>query len=117
MPARVLVDLHVVITESAVLVGQSAINQLFQLVDAERFELENLRARNERAVDVEEWIVSGRANQSQLSAFDSGTALFTAARSTSSSLKRSCTREYRGRARLMPVRLGPSQRQPRASPP
>ncbi len=70
--ARVGVHLHVVIAEAALGIGQGAIDQLFELLDLERFELENLGARDERAVDVEEWIVGGGADEAQVSALDVG---------------------------------------------
>src|SRR6266566_1646592 len=72
MPARVLVDLHVVISEAARFVDQCAIDQLFELLDAERFELKNLRTRDERAIHIEEWIVRGRADEAESSGFDVG---------------------------------------------
>ena len=72
MPARVVVDLNLVVSETAFVVSQRAIDQLFEFVDAERFELKNLRPRHERAVDIEKRIVSRRADQSQISAFDIG---------------------------------------------
>src|SRR6266436_3234715 len=72
MPARVLVQLHVVISEAALLVCQPAIDQLLQLLDAECFESENLRARHERTVHVEERIVSGRTDETKVSSFDVG---------------------------------------------
>src|SRR5437588_546248 len=46
------------------------INQFFQFLDPERFELKNLRARDKRTVDVKKWVVSGRADQLQISAFN-----------------------------------------------
>src|SRR6266496_2982840 len=67
MPARVLVDLHVVISEAALLVAQRAIDQLFEFLDAERFELKNLRTRDKRAIYIKERIVSGRADKPQIS--------------------------------------------------
>src|SRR5207248_8507726 len=70
MLARVVVDLNFVVSKAALFVGQRPIDQLFELINAERFELKNLRPRNERAVDVEKRIVSRRADQSQVSAFD-----------------------------------------------
>ena len=42
MIAGLFVDLHLVIPETALFIGQSAIDQFFQLLDPERFELENL---------------------------------------------------------------------------
>src|SRR6266478_777119 len=72
MPARVLVDLDVVISEAAFFVGQRAIDQVFELLDAERFELKNLRTRDKRAVYIKEWIVRGRADEAEISGFDVG---------------------------------------------
>src|ERR1700737_4876709 len=72
MFSSVLVDLNVVIAETAFFVRQRAIDQLFEFVDAERFELENLRPGNKRAVYVEKRIVSRRADQSQVPTFDVG---------------------------------------------
>src|SRR4029077_2737474 len=72
MPARVLVDLDFVIAEAALLVGERAVDQLFELFDAERFELKHLGARNERTVNVKERIVSRRPNQPKISTFDVG---------------------------------------------
>src|SRR2546421_4238158 len=72
MFSRVVVDLNFVISETTFFVLQRAIDQSLELINAERFELKNLRPGNERAVDVEKWIVSRRADQSQVSAFDVG---------------------------------------------
>src|SRR5213595_2141134 len=69
MPLRIVFHLYLVITKPTFLVGQGAIDQLFQLLDGERFELKNLRARNERTVDVKKGIVCGGADQTQISAF------------------------------------------------
>src|SRR4051812_36139445 len=70
MGARVDVDLDVVIAKAAFFVGQGAIDESLELLDLERFELKNLGARDERAVDVEKWIVSRGPNQPQVSAFN-----------------------------------------------
>ena len=72
MTASLFVDLHLVISQTALLIGQSAIDQFFKLLNPERLELENLRARNERAVDVKKRIVSRCADQPQISASTSG---------------------------------------------
>ena len=66
--ARVGVDLHFVIAEAALLVGEGAIDQLFELFDLERLELKNLGARNQRAVYVEKRVVGRGADQTQISA-------------------------------------------------
>src|SRR5215472_1140071 len=72
MAPRVLVQLYVLVSEAAFLVCQRAIDQLLQLLDAECFESENLRARHERTVHVEERIVSGRTDETKVSSFDVG---------------------------------------------
>src|SRR5438046_3404438 len=72
MAARFLVHLHVVISETALFVGQCAIDQLFELLNAERFKSKDLRARDQRAVHIKERVVSGRANQAKASGFDIG---------------------------------------------
>ena len=72
VPARVGVDLAPCIAEAALFVGQGAIDQFFELLDPERLELKNLRARDQRAVHVEKRIVSRRADQAQVSALDVG---------------------------------------------
>src|SRR5260370_36364071 len=72
MPASVLVDLDFVISEAAFLVGKRAVDQLFELFDAERLELKDLGPRDERTVDVKERIVRRRADESEISTFDVG---------------------------------------------
>ena len=72
MPARVRVHFDVVFSKAALFIGEGAIDQLLQLLDPERFEPENLRARDQRAVDVEERIVSRRTDQPEISSFDVG---------------------------------------------
>ena len=62
MPSGIFVDLDLVIPQAALFIRERAIDQFFQLPDTKRFELENLRARNERAVYIEKRIVSGRAD-------------------------------------------------------
>src|SRR5436190_1341149 len=47
-------------------------NALIESFDAERFKPKDLRARDERAVHIKERIVSGRANQAEISRFDIG---------------------------------------------
>src|SRR5437870_1084541 len=70
MLTGVLVHLHVVISKAALFVSECAVDQQFELLDAERFESKNLRARNERAVYIKERIVRGRANKAKISSFD-----------------------------------------------
>src|ERR1700730_17201443 len=72
MPAGILVDLNRVIPKSTFFVGQCAIHQFFELFDAERLELKNLRTRDKRTVHVKERIVSGRADQPEISSFHIG---------------------------------------------
>src|SRR6266550_5961909 len=72
MPTRVLVDLNRVISKTTFLVAQSAIDQLFELLDTERFELKDLRTRDERAVYVKERVVSRRTDEAEISRFDVG---------------------------------------------
>src|SRR6266853_163899 len=72
MLAGILIDLNVVISEAAFLVGERAIDQFTQLLDAERFELKNLGTRNERTIYIKKRVVSGRSDQPEISAFDVG---------------------------------------------
>src|SRR6476646_8547566 len=72
MTACVFIDLHVVISKAMFLIGERAVDQLFELLNAERFKSKDLRARDERAVHIKERIVSGRANQAEASSFDIG---------------------------------------------
>src|SRR5690349_16045165 len=72
MPAGVLVDLYLVISQTAFFIGQSAMDQVFELLDAERLELKNLRWRDKRTVDVKERVIGGCTDQAQVSAFDIG---------------------------------------------
>src|ERR1700746_1015530 len=58
MTASILVELHVVISKAALFVSECAVDQLFELLRAERFESKNLRARDERA------------DQAEISSFD-----------------------------------------------
>ena len=69
MTARILVHFDVVISKAALFIGQRAIDQLFELFDAERFESKNLRAGDQRAVHIKKRIVSGRANETEISGF------------------------------------------------
>jgi hypothetical protein len=45
---------------------------LFELLDTERFELKDLRTRDERAVYVKERVVSRRTDEAEVSRFDVG---------------------------------------------
>ena len=68
MPFRVGVHLDAIFTEAALGIVQRAVDQFLQLLDAQRFELKNLRARNQGAVHVEERIVCRSADQAQIAA-------------------------------------------------
>jgi hypothetical protein len=70
MPTRIFIHLHVVISESALFVGQCAIDQHFELLDCERLKSKNLRSRHECAVNIKEWIVSGRADEAESPCLD-----------------------------------------------
>src|SRR4029453_2363459 len=72
MPPRVVVDFDVVVSKAALVVGQSAVDQLFELLNVERFEAKNLRARYECTVHIKEWIVRGRTDKAKFSRFDIG---------------------------------------------
>jgi len=60
------------VTEAAVGVFQSAREKHEQFIFAEGPELKDLGARNERGIDEEKWVVSGRANEANHAAFDVG---------------------------------------------
>src|SRR6266496_6615452 len=70
MLARVLVNLNVVISEATLFVGQCAIDQLFELLDVERFKLKNLRPRHESAVYIKEGVVRSRADEPEVSSLN-----------------------------------------------
>src|SRR5436190_891279 len=65
MPTRTFVHLHLVISKSALLVGECAINQCFELLHCQRLKAKNLRPRNECAVYIKEWVVGGCANKTK----------------------------------------------------
>jgi hypothetical protein len=58
MPSRVGIHLDPILAEAAFGIIQRAVDQFFQLLDTQRLELKNLRARNQRAVHIEKWVVS-----------------------------------------------------------
>src|SRR4029453_16344584 len=72
MPARVFVDLNFVISETALFVGQCAIDYLFELLDRERIDLKSLGGRNKRTFYIKERIVSSCADEAEISRFDVG---------------------------------------------
>src|SRR6266513_2860671 len=69
-PSRVLVHLHVVISKSALFVGQRAIDQHFELLDCERLKSKNLRPRHECAIYVKERVVSSGADETKSPGLD-----------------------------------------------
>src|SRR6516165_4279248 len=72
MSAPVLFNPHAVISKAALLVSECTVDQLFELLNAERFKSKNLGARDKRAVHIEEWVVGGRTNQAEISSFHIG---------------------------------------------
>ena len=69
---RFLRDFDVVVPQPAFPVGNRTPQQFFDLLRRQRLELENLRARNERGVDVEKRIVRGGADEPDRATFDIG---------------------------------------------
>src|SRR5438477_1040927 len=72
MPAGILVHLHIVISKAALFVRQCAIDQHFELLNAERFKSKNLRTRDKRAVYVKERVVGGGTDEAQCSCLNIG---------------------------------------------
>src|SRR6266700_1350352 len=70
MLARVLVNLNIIICKPALFIGQCAIDQLFELLDVERFKLKNLRPRHESAVYIKEGVVRSRADEPEVSSLN-----------------------------------------------
>src|SRR4030095_1151599 len=70
MSPPVLVHLHVVISKSALFVGQRAIDYQLELLDRERLKAKNLRSRRECAVYIKERIVGGRADEAKSPCLD-----------------------------------------------
>ena len=68
MPSRVGIHLDPILAEAAFGIIQRAVDQFLQLLDTQRLELKNLRARNQRAVHIEKWVVSRSTDQAQISA-------------------------------------------------
>src|SRR6476469_2304981 len=58
--------------ESSLLIRQGAVDQEFELIELERFQLKDLRARDERTIDVKERIVGRCSDESQISALHIG---------------------------------------------
>ena len=69
---RFIGNFHITVAETAFRISQRAFHQRDQVVRPQRFQAKNLRARNERAVDVEKRIVGRRADQPQISALHVG---------------------------------------------
>src|SRR5882724_3436555 len=72
MAAGIFVDLHIVSSEAAFSIGERAIDQLFELLDAEWFELKHLRPRHESAVYIKEGVVRSRADEPEVSSLNIG---------------------------------------------
>src|SRR4030095_179208 len=70
MSPPVLVHLHVVISKSALFVGQRAIDYQLELLDRERLKAKNLRSRRECAVYIKERVVGGRADKAKSPCLD-----------------------------------------------
>lgn len=70
MPPGVLVDLNVVISKASLFVGQRAINQLFELLNVERLQPKNLRARDKGTGYIKERVVSSCADEPKISSLD-----------------------------------------------
>ena len=68
MPSRVGIHLDPILAEAAFGIIQGAVDQFLQLLDPQRLELKNLRARNQRAVHIEKWVVGRGPNEAQISA-------------------------------------------------
>ena len=69
---RVVVDPEVLIAETARLVGERALQERAQVVDAEGFESEQRRAREERAGQREERVLGGGTDEDEQSFLDVG---------------------------------------------
>src|SRR4029450_6258737 len=70
MSPPVLVHLHVVISKSALFVGQRAIDYQLELLDRERLKSKDLRSRHECAVYIKERVVGGRADKAKSPCLD-----------------------------------------------
>ncbi len=70
VPQRLVIGLHAVLAQAALGVGQRAAHEADEALRRERLELENLGARDQRAVDVKERIVRRRADQPDDAALD-----------------------------------------------
>ena len=68
----VVVRAHRQVSQAALLVRESAVKEGVQILGGERFELEDLRARDEGGVDVEIGVVGGRSDEAHRSALDVG---------------------------------------------
>ena len=65
-------ELDLQVAQPALGIGQRGVDELRELGRAQRLELKNLRARDERAVDVERGIVRRRADQPHRAGLDIG---------------------------------------------
>src|SRR5450755_4206451 len=68
MPSCVGIHLDSILTEAALGIIQRAVDQFLQLLDPQRLELKNLRARDQCAVHIEKRVVSRSTDQAQISA-------------------------------------------------
>ncbi len=65
MRGSFVVNAQAQIAETAFFVDKGLPNQSEEIFGRKGFELEDLRTRNKRAIDIEKRIVRGRADQSQ----------------------------------------------------
>src|SRR5581483_1975752 len=63
MPQRRFVGIDLHVAESALGIGQRALQKFEEVILGERAQLENLRARDQRGIDEEKGIVRGGADQ------------------------------------------------------
>src|SRR5678815_65906 len=68
MPFRISLHVDAIFSESPFSIIEGAIDQLLQFFDMQGVELKNLRPRNQRAIHIEEWVISRRTDQPEISA-------------------------------------------------
>ena len=69
MADGVFVRVEFQVADAPLFVTQGALEQAEQIFLGQRTQLEDLRARDERRVDEEEWVVRGRADEPDDAAF------------------------------------------------
>ncbi len=69
-PQRVIADLDWILAQAALRIGQRAAQQADDLLGREGFELEDLRAGNQRGIDVEGRVMGCRADQAHRALLD-----------------------------------------------